>query len=221
MTDLLAQVLPVAVGAAISPAPTTVCILLLTSRRPLPNAVAFLVGNGLVFVAIGTLALAVFGGEPLTSDRSSTTGHTIDAVLGVLFLMFAFKRYLYVPDPDAPPPKWMTSLDLIAPGKSFVFGALMMGTNFTTLALYVSGLKDIVLARAGALSSITAFALLVLIVMSGLLAPIVLYTIAPHRVAAVLDFVSEWLERNNRAIAIVFFALFGALLLVRGFSSVL
>ncbi len=112
-------------------------------------------------VVIGILALAFFGGEPLPSERSSTIGHSIDAVLGVLFLVFALKRCLYVPDPDAPPPRLLSSLERIAPGKSFVLGTLMTVTNFTSLALYVSGLKDIVVAKVGALGSVTAFTLLI------------------------------------------------------------
>lgn len=155
-----------ALGGAISPTPTIICILLLTSRRPLTNATAFLAGNGLVLAVIGILALTLFGGEPLPSDRSSTVGHTIDTVLGVLFLVFAFKRYLNAPDPNAPPPRWMSSLDLISPGKSFAFGKITMTTNFTTLPLYVSGLKDIVVAKIGILGSVTTFALLVVIVVT-------------------------------------------------------
>jgi hypothetical protein len=46
MADLLARLLPVAVGGAISAITTIVCILLLSSRRPLSNATAFVVGNG-------------------------------------------------------------------------------------------------------------------------------------------------------------------------------
>lgn len=89
----------------------------------------------------------------------------------------------------------------------------MMVSNFTILALYVSGLKDIVVAKADALGSVTVFALLIVIVVSVLLVPPSLYTIAPDRASTILGSASEWLERNNRAISLFFFAFFGALLL--------
>jgi hypothetical protein len=97
MADLLARLLPVAVGGAISPTTTIICILLLSSRRrPLPNAAAFLVGNCLLLVLIGLLALSIFGEGSDSGGRSSAIGHTIDAVLGVVFLVFALKNYLSI-----------------------------------------------------------------------------------------------------------------------------
>lgn len=96
-----------------------------------------------------------------------------------------------------------------------------MATNFTTLALYVSGLKDIVVAKAGALGSVTAFALLIVIVVSALLVLVDLYTIAPNRASTILGSASEWLERNNHAISLFFLAFFGALLFAKGFSGLL
>jgi hypothetical protein len=82
MADLLARLLPVAIGSAISPTTMIICIRLLSARRrPLPNAVSFLVGNCLL-VLIGLLALSIFGEGSGSGGRSSAIGHTIDAVLG-------------------------------------------------------------------------------------------------------------------------------------------
>lgn len=75
------------------------------------------------------------------------------------------------------------------------------------------------MAKVEILGSVVTFALLVVIVVTGLLAPIGLYAVAPDRVANSLNSVVEWLKRNNRTISLVFFAFFGVLLLVRGFSS--
>lgn len=118
--------------------------------------------------------------------------------------MFALKSYLNVPDPNAPPPKWLSSLDSTTPSKALVFGMIMMATNFTTLGLYVSGLKEIVVAQAGDLGNAVAFVLLFSIVVSELAVPIGIYAVAPAHTSAILGSVLEWLEKNNRGISLMF-----------------
>lgn len=85
MTNLLAQVLPVALGGAISPTPTIICILLLISRRPLTNATAFLAGNSLVLVAIGILALALLAGNPFRATGPPRSGIPLTPCSGSCF----------------------------------------------------------------------------------------------------------------------------------------
>ena len=61
-----------------------------------------------------------------------------------------------------------------------------MGTDVGALALFVSGLKEIVAADLGAANSAIAFALFVLVVEMALVVPIALYTVAPGRGGAML-----------------------------------
>jgi hypothetical protein len=225
MTSLLGLLLPLGIGAAISPIPTTICIMLLSTRKPLVNAFAFLIGYSAVLVAVGVLALAVFGGgggggsEP--SDRSLAIKGTIDTVFGVLFLILALKMRLKATDPNAPPPKWMAVISSISIGQALLFGVIMMGTNFTSLPLYISGLKEIVTADIGPARSIFALTLFILLVVVELLVPVVVYALAPRRADALLGAARRWLEKNNRVITIFVFVVFGILLLARGIADLL
>jgi|SRR5215204_3481705 len=131
------------------------------------NAFAFLIGYSAVLVAVGVLALSVFGGggdggsEP--SDRSLAIKGTIDTVFGVLFLILALKMWLKATDPNAPPPRWMATISSISTGEALLFGVIMMGTtNFTSLPLYISGLKEVVTANIGPARSIFALTLFTL-----------------------------------------------------------
>jgi len=223
MTGLLGLLLPLGLGAAISPFPTTICIMLLSTRKPLMNAFVFLIGYSAVLVAVGVLAVTVFGsgggGDTEPSDRSVAIKGTIDVVFGVLFLMLALKMWLKAVDPNAPPPGWMAAISSISTGKAFLFGLIMMGTNFTSLPLYISGLKEIVTANIGTAQSIFALTLFILLVVVELLVPIVVYALSPHRAGALLGAARQWLEKNNRVITIFVFVIFGILLLVRGIST--
>jgi hypothetical protein len=80
----------------------------------------------------------------------------------------------------------------------------MMATNSTTLGLYVSGLKEIVVAQVGDLGNTVAFAILFSIVVSELAVPIGICAVAPARTSAVLGSVLEWLEKDSRGIYLVF-----------------
>lgn len=207
MSGLLGLLLPLGLGAAISPFPTTICIMLLSTRKPLTNAFAFLIGYSAVLVAVGVLAFAVFGGggEPEPSVRSVAIKGTIDVVFGALFLVLALKMWLKTGDPNAPPPRWMAAISSISTGGAFLFGLIMMGTNFTSLPLYISGLKEIVTANIGTARVIFALVLFILLVVVELLVPVVVYALAPRRAGDLLGAARRWLEKNNRVITILVF----------------
>jgi hypothetical protein len=225
MISLLGLLLPLGIGAAISPVPTSICIMLLSTRKPLINAIVFLTGYSAVLVAIGVLALTVFGGavgggsEP--GERSLAIKGTIDTVFGVLFLIFALKMWLKSTDPNAPPPRWIAAISSISTGEALLFGLFTMGTNFTSLPLYISGLKEIVTANIGTAGRIFALTLFILLVVVELLVPVVVYALAPRRAGAFLGVARQWLEKNNRVITIFVFVVFGILLLVRGITYLL
>ena len=217
MTTLFGLLLPLGIGAAISPIPTTICIMLLSARKPLGKATAFLIGYSAVLVAIGIFALTIFGGGVSEhNERSSTIKDTIDAMLGVLLLVLALKMWLRAPDPSAPPSKWMDAIGSMGTGKALLFGMIMIATNFSSLPLYISGLKEIVTANIGTAGSILVLVLFILLVEVELLVPIVAYALAPRRASATLSATREWLEKNNRVISIFIFVIFGVLLLVKG-----
>ncbi len=98
MVSLIGLLLPLGIGAAISPVSIAVCLMLLNTRKPLANAVAFLIGYSAFLVAIGIFSLAFFGGGG-TEDagRPSDIKNTIDAMFGIFFLVLALKSWLKRP----------------------------------------------------------------------------------------------------------------------------
>ena len=221
VSELLGLLLPLGLGAAISPVPTATCLMLLsTNRRPLATATAFLIGSSAVLVAVGGLSLAFFGDGGGGGDgRHTDVRATIDTTFGGLFLVLAFKLWLKTPDPNAPPPGWLAAIGSAGRGKALLFGVVMMATNFSSLPLYLSGLKEIVTASVGVAGGVVALALFILLVEAGLLVPITAYALSPQRAGAVLGSTLRWIEKNNRAISIFVFAVFGTLLLTRGVAG--
>jgi threonine/homoserine/homoserine lactone efflux protein len=220
MDSLLGLLLPLGIGAAISPIPTTICIMLLSTRKPLTNTVAFLIGYSAVLVAVGIFSLAFFGAGTIEhTERSSDIKNTIDVMFGGIFLVLALKVSLKAPDPNAPPPGWIATINTIEAGKALLFGMVMMATNFSSLPLYISGLKEIITADIGVADSILVLALFILLIEVELLVPTVAYALAPRRTGAVLGTTRQWLEKNNRVISIFVFVVFGGLLLFKGITG--
>jgi hypothetical protein len=192
-------------------------MLLSTNRKPLATAIAFLIGSGAALVAVGVFSLAFFGGGGSEdANRPSDVKNTIDAMFGSFFLILAFKLWLKMPDPNAPPPSWAAKIGSIGRGKALLLGTMMTTTNFSSLPLYLSGLKDIVTANIGIAAGIVVLALFVLFIEVALLVPIVSYALAPRRAGVVLSAILRWIEKNNRLVSIFVFVVFGGLLLVKG-----
>jgi hypothetical protein len=212
---ILFSLLPLGIGAAISPWPTTVTIMFLSTGRPLAKALAYLIGYSAVLVAIGIFALTVFGGGDYEGgERSSAAGGgTLDVVFGILFLVLALKLWLKAPDPSAPPPRWMSAFESINIGGAFLLGFFMMVTNFSSLPLYIAGLKEIVTAKLNPASNLFALVLFILLIVVELLVPIVVYARSPRRGGELLDGARQWLEKYNRVITICIFVFYGILLL--------
>jgi threonine/homoserine/homoserine lactone efflux protein len=211
---ILFSLLPLGIGAAISPWPTTVTIMFLSTGRPLAKALAYLIGYSAVLVAIGIFALTVFGGGDYEGgDRSSAVGGTIDVVFGILFLVLALKLWLKAPDPSAPPPRWMSAFGSINIIGAFLLGVFMMVTNFSTLPLYIAGLKEIVTANLNPAGNLFALVLFILLIVVELLVPIGVYGRSPRRGGELLDGARQWLEKYNRVITIWIFVFYGILLL--------
>ena len=211
---ILFSLLPLGIGAAISPWPTTVTIMFLSTGRPLAKALAYLIGYSAVLVAIGIFALTVFGdGNSDGGDRSSAVGGSIDVVFGILFLVLALKLWLKAPDPSAPPPRWMSAFESINISGAFLLGLFMMVTNFSTLPLYIAGLKEIVTAKLDPAGNLFALVLFILLIVVELLVPTVVYARSPRRGGELLDGARQWLEKYNRVITICIFVFYGILLL--------
>ncbi|MDQ5817536.1 MAG: GAP family protein [Actinomycetota bacterium] len=174
MAEVLGHLVAVGIGAAISSVATAICIALLGSGKALENTLAFTLGYAAVLAAIALVAFVFFGTGAGSVERSSEVRDTIDAAIGVLLLVFALKAYLKSPDPNSSPPKWVVALDSVTPTKALLVGTIVILTNPTTLALYVSGLKEIVATDLGVVGSVVVLALFVALVEVEFLVPIAL-----------------------------------------------
>jgi hypothetical protein len=226
MESVIVTLLPLIVASAIMPAPIIFTTLLLKSpAQGVLKASAFVFGmtsmrllQGLVFGLILTDSAAA------TVDESSGKSAVVSIlllVLGILFLIAAYKKWDKEDDPDAPPPKWMAMIDSMTPLKAFAvgFGLMLIGAKFWVFTLSAIGV--IGEAQLGQPAGTVAYLLYVVLAQALLLLLILVRILMPGRSKSILDSISNWLTRYNRPILIGVSLIFGLIFLVQGISGLL
>ena len=172
MGDAIGQVLPFAVGVAISPVPIIAVILMLVTEHARVNGPAFIVGwiVGLSIIGIIVIGLAGAGGD---SSGPPTWLLWLQAVLGVLLLVVAARQYRARPqDGDvAPTPKWMGAIDLFTPAKALGAGVLLSALNPKNLLLAVGAAATIEQTGASTGDEAVAYLVFALIASVGVATP--------------------------------------------------
>jgi threonine/homoserine/homoserine lactone efflux protein len=219
----IGDLLPAAVGIALSPLPIAAVILMLFSSRARVNGPVFLLGwiAGLALVG-GTIL--ILGGDSAGSSRQpSAASLWVKTVLGVLLLVLAVRLWRRRPRSEAEPaePKWMQSIDSFTPGKALGIAALLSGVNPKNLALNAAGAVTISQAQMSAGGTWIAFAVFVLLSSATVIAPVAYYLVAGARAEARLESIKTWLIRNNAAVMSVLLLVFGVKLVAEGLQGLL
>ncbi len=169
MGQAIGDLLPLAIGIAISPVPIIAVILMLITPQARSNGLAFLGGWVLGLAVVGAIVLIIANTAGIAeSSGPSKTVSAIKLILGLLLLVAAFRQWRKRPKAgeEAPLPKWMKALDGFTPGKALAAGALLSGVNPKNLILNATAAAGI--AQAGLSGVEQTFALIVLVVVGSL-----------------------------------------------------
>jgi threonine/homoserine/homoserine lactone efflux protein len=221
LTDAIGNLLPFALGVALSPVPIIAIVLMLGASRARSDGPAFAVGwiSGLIVVSVVVMLLA--GGSDDADSSASTTVNWVKVVLGLLFFAMAAMQWKKRPKRGEEPtmPKWMATIDGFPPGRSFVLGALLSGVNPKNLALTAAAAASI--AQAGLSGGDSAIAIGVFVVIGSVtvVGPVVFYLIAGEKADAPLASIKEFMADHNVVIMMVILILLGAKLLGEGFAA--
>jgi hypothetical protein len=218
----IGEIIPLAIGIAISPVPIIAIILMLITPKARSNGLAFLGGWLLGLAIVGTIVLIVANTAGVaTSSGPSKTVSAIKLVLGLLLLFAAWRQFQKRPahGEEAPLPKWMKALDSFTPARSVAIGALLSGVNPKNLVLNATAAAGI--AQTGLSGVEQAVILLVLIVVAsiGVAAPVGVYFLMGDRAESVLASWKAWLAANNATVMTVLLLVFGVVLIGKGIGG--
>ncbi len=176
MGNVLADLVPLIIGAAAVPVWIMIVLLMLRSDNGVSVAAAFVGGATLMRLVQGVLFGYVLGSSGEGDGRISSL---LLLLMGILLWITAIKKWRKEDDPDGPPPKWMSSIDGMSPLRAFGVGALLVAVApkmwvFTLSA--ISLVQDAALGPAmGALAyllfTVGAVIILLILILVAALAP--------------------------------------------------
>ena len=222
LTTAIGDLLPSAVGVALSPVPIIAVILMLGTPKARTNGPAFAVGWVAGLVAVSVIVLAVAGGADDPESTTSTGVDWLKLALGLLFLIMAARQWSQRPRKGEEPtmPRWLAGIDAFTTGRSLVLGAALSGVNPKNLALTLAAAASI--AQAGLTTGESAFAVAVFVVLGSLTVagPVLFYVAATEKASGPLASIKAFMSDHNAVIMMVVLLVLGAKLVGAGLAGV-
>ena len=224
MNHIIGDILPMAVGVAISPIPIISIILMLSTPNARKVGPAFALGWMATLAAISTV-VALAAGVMNVGDGGGpgTVGSFVRLGLGILLLGFAAKSWRDKPAPGQPAemPHWMQTLDTIPPREAAGIAALLAGVNPKNLILAVAAGAAIAQDGANLATGLLGVVLFVLVASVTILLPLAVYFLMGARAAAILDGWKQSMSEHNAVIMAVLLIILGVVLVAKGLEGLL
>jgi threonine/homoserine/homoserine lactone efflux protein len=191
---------------AMSPIRVAVILLLLSGDRPVIRSSVFVAGVAIFSLLFGLLVDQSGTLFPALRDRKSPLSVAIGLALGIGLLLLAIRTW------HRQPPQQSDAGELKMPAMVtrfsdkflygslaavFVGGVLMQLFSLKSLLLYSAGLKQIVQANVSPLASLIAMLFLIVVMLSEMIVPTVLFATSPANSARLLNQMSQWLQKYS------------------------
>lgn len=218
MGSVIGDLLPLAVGVAISPIPIVAVILLILSANAAGAAWGFALGWVSGIVAVTVVVLLFAGTLSDTGDREPAPAVAwVKIALGLLLIALAAKQWL--DRSDDTPPSWMRALDQVSLLQAAGLGLLLSAVNPKNLLLCLSAGVTIGSSGLGAADKAVALAIFTLLAAASVLTVVVGYALAADQLRGMLDDARAWLQANNHLVMAIVLLVMGAVVLGKGIGG--
>ena len=196
MEELLAKVVPLALGAAVSPMVLTVQIFILAGRvKPLLRAWVFTAGGALTLVAYSVLGATILKGGG--AERHSVSTAIIRLVAAALLLLLAIRAARAKTTSSQ---KLLDRLDSASTLSFLIVGVLTMIANFSTLVLFLPAIHEILRSSVSEADKFLTYALLLAITMIPALLPVGIATLMGSRADGILEGLHRFVTKHTKQI---------------------
>lgn len=212
------QILPLLLGAAISPVATTgmISVLATSTSKPRSKGLIYLLGTTIPLLVIGIPGIFLFAKIDIIPKNASITSW-IDLLAGVILLGLAVHLILK--------PKQKTTKSAKPDikhaqnfGKIVALGTALMITNFSTLILFVPAIKDIADSSIDSVEKLVLLFISIFITLLMIVSPLVIYILLPNKSEKILSSLKSTINKHMREITLSLLIVFGIYLLIRGFG---
>ncbi|MFE6862423.1 GAP family protein [Nocardia sp. NPDC057668] len=218
MGSVLGDLLPLAVGVAISPIPIVAAILMILSRNASGTGTGFALGWVAGIAVVTTVIVALSGVLGGSQDREPSTAESwIKIALGVALVALAAAQWRRRTDRE--PPGWMTAIDEFTVVKAAGLGVLLSAVNPKNLLLCVSAGVTIGSADLSVGERVFTVAVFTVLAAASVLAVVLGYRVAADRLRPTLDSTRRWLQANNHAVMAIVLLVMGAVVIGKGIGG--
>jgi threonine/homoserine/homoserine lactone efflux protein len=220
MSSLLVQmaIYGLAAAAAAPIALVLSALILAQSKSPVSSVWVFTAGAAFLDAVVIGVALVVFGAAAIGSGSDASA--ILDVVLGALFLLLGVSAIFSKesPEKDAKQRERAMRIASAPLPRMFVMGILVQIVNIDAIAVFATGIKEIVAADVSTVQAAVALVFgltLMLVVYYG---PAVAYQLSPARATPMLRGMSEWIMGHARSLEIVTGGGLGLIFLFKGLT---
>lgn len=194
-------------------------ILMPMSRRAGVNSLAF--AGGWIAGVAGALAVVVVASGAIgtgTNAAPSPGTSTVHLILGVGVVLLGVRNCRRRPAPGQPADvaRWLQAIEEITPVRSAGLGVALSAVNPKNLLLIMAGGLAIAGASVSSGGKVVAGVVFVLLAVSTVVAPVVLYRVFGARARRWL---SRWLELNHTTAMAVLLLVIGVVLIGKGIGG--
>ncbi|MEA1978872.1 MAG: GAP family protein [Chloroflexota bacterium] len=224
MEHIIKEILPFAIGIALSPMAIAAIILMLFTQKARSNSLAFLAGwaLGISIVGVVVLALVNVGVSMLGGGSQTIDLGIVKVIFGVLLFVAAAMEWRgRTPKGQEPEmPKWMVAIDKISAGKALGL-AIFLSALPKNLMLNVTATTTI--ANAGLAVGEQIIALFIFIIVANLTiaAIVMLYLFTGERSEKILATWKTWMIVHNSTALTVLYVVYGFILVIPQIISLL
>jgi hypothetical protein len=220
LLPVLAEILPLMVGVALSPFPLVAGVIVSLAPRGAARGGALLLGRLLgVAAVVGVVTalaeyIAELGGAP------SEGLAWVRLLLGLLLMVLGVVKWAKRPrgDDAETPPRWMSSLETISAPRAFGLGFVLSVANPKELAFGAGAGLVIGSSLTEWGPSVAAVAIFAAVACLTVALPPAAVLLGGDRAAPALGEVRGWLIRNTATISAIVLLFFGAVLVSNAFA---
>ncbi len=224
MGPVIGDLLPLALGVAISPVPIIAVILMLLTPRAGGTSTGFLIGWVAGILVACTLFTLLAAGAGLSGSSSpSTVASWIKLLLGVALIALGVLQWRKRPAPgeEAKLPAWLAAIDKVTPARAAGLGFALAAVNPKNLAMAVAAGVAIGGTPLSTGSRVACVAIFTVLAALTVAVPVLGYAFAAERMRGPLNSLKGWLEANNATVMGVLLLVIGVVLLGKGLGALL
>jgi hypothetical protein len=216
MSEIFITTLPLSLAAAVSVTSILVFFSIMVAKeKQLENGLAFMLGGIIAYTAVLLVVLFSFDkAVPAGAPKHQEIHAIADFILAGLCALLVVKSFFKKDKKDK-------EKESKVPGGAFAYlgiGALMRAASANTLPPFVAAVKDVSAAHLAVGSSVILCVLIILITMSPMIIPWLLFVFNKEKAIALITPVSRFLENNKAKISNTVLIVIAVYLAMHGFK---